>query len=180
MPSRATQASTGAATEQAWLKGINAAAGAGTGETSSPTRRDGQPQGANGKVPCRFFQSATEACKFDHSFASKEEKRSRCWHCGSTQHTQKDCPGKRQSPTKGRNSHPPTALSSSTTTAPSTTTASTLNQAAVQHQQAILDSLLGSANTMSTPAGSTLTTTSISTYSYGPGSSAAALGAPDE
>ncbi|CAE7295400.1 TY5A, partial [Symbiodinium sp. CCMP2592] len=159
-PARTSTTTTSAGADATKLKGMNAnGVGAGTGETSSPTRRGGagnQQPGNGGKVPCRFFASDAgctkgQACKFDHTFASKEAKKMKCWCCGSVQHMQKDCPVKAgaSSPTRGgAASRTPNAAPSTTA---STTQASTatpmLNQAAVQHQQAILESL-SSATTM--------------------------------
>ena len=77
------------------LKAIGGSAG--TGEaltpTSSPTRKAGS------KPPCKFFLTSSgctrgQGCKYDHSFSSKEEKKSRCWECGSQQHRKSECPTK--------------------------------------------------------------------------------------
>ena len=77
------------------LKAI--AASAGTGEaltpTGSPTRKAGS------KPPCKFFLTSSgctrgQNCKYDHSFPSKEEKKARCWECGSQQHRKGECPTK--------------------------------------------------------------------------------------
>ncbi|CAE7216076.1 Cfap91 [Symbiodinium sp. CCMP2592] len=140
------------------LKAANAT-GAGTGETTSPTRRGGGQLATTGnKVPCRFFAGDNgctkgSSCKFDHTFASKEAKKAKCWHCGSVSHTQKDCPVK-----AGKAS--PQRPSSSTTTIPTTSPQgsmpTTLNQAAVQHQQAVLESLQASSSSGSQTAASTL------------------------
>ena len=83
---------------------------AGTGEASSPTSSPSRK--STGKLPCKFFLSKTgcakgSVCKFDHTFESKEEKRTRCWECGSQLHRRGECPvaaklGKGQkSPGKG-------------------------------------------------------------------------------
>ena len=139
------------------LKGMNTSGGAGTGESGSPTRRTGDVSATSGKVPCRYFASDNgctkgQACKFDHTFPSKEAKRSRCWFCGSTKHVQKECPvktGKPTSPTKGR---------STTTPATASTPTPTMNQVTAQQQQAIMDSIQAvmgttTATTVSSTAG---------------------------
>ena len=74
---------------------------AGTGESSSPTRsptRKGTDS-SNGKPPCRYFSSKTGClwganCKYGHAFDSKEDKKARCWECGSTLHRRGECPTK--------------------------------------------------------------------------------------
>ena len=77
------------------LKAVGASSSAGTGEPASPP---GSPTRKNtGKLPCKFFLSKTgctrgPTCKFEHTFESKEEKRSRCWECGSQGHRRSDCP----------------------------------------------------------------------------------------
>ena len=77
------------------LKAIGSSAG--TGEaltpTGSPTRKTGS------KPPCKFFLTTSgctrgQNCKYDHSFPSKEEKKARCWECGSQQHRKGECPTK--------------------------------------------------------------------------------------
>ena len=148
------------------LKGMNAVThGAGTGESGSPSRRTGETSPASGKVPCRYFASDNgctkgQSCKFDHTFPSKDAKRSRCWFCGSTKHVQKECPvksGKPPTPTKGRSTTSPTASSSTTTPA--------LNQVTAQQQQAIMESIqavMGS-TTASTTSATPGTLTSVST-----------------
>ena len=77
------------------LKAIGASAG--TGEaltpTGSPTRKAGP------RPPCKFFLTSSgctrgQNCKYDHSFPSKEEKKARCWECGSQQHRKGECPTK--------------------------------------------------------------------------------------
>ncbi|CAE7198854.1 RE1 [Symbiodinium sp. CCMP2592] len=153
------------------LKGMNATTnGAGTGESGSPSRRVGDASPATGKVPCRFFASDNgctkgQACKFDHTFPSKEAKKSRCWFCGSTKHVQKECPvksGKPVSPTRGR---PTTTSTTSFTTNP------TLNQVTAQQQQAIMESIqavMGAAatpTTSATPGTLTAAPTEVSTPS---------------
>ena len=100
-------ATSAAAADSARLKGMSVGnQGAGTGESTSPTRRQGdQPSSGTGRAPCKYFVSDNgcskgQACKFDHVFPNKEAKKHRCWHCGSVIHIQKECPvkaGKAQS-----------------------------------------------------------------------------------
>ena len=160
---------TGAHQDATKLKGMNAAThGAGTGESGSPSRRTGETSPASGKVPCRYFASDNgctkgQSCKFDHTFPSKDAKRSRCWFCGSTKHAQKECPvksGKPPTPTKGRSTTSPTA---------SSTTTPALNQVTAQQQQAIMESIqavMGSttaSTTGATPGTLTLVSTNAPT-----------------
>ena len=140
------------------LKGMNATGNAaGTGEAGSPARRSAEA-GTSSKVPCRFFASDNgctkgQACKFDHTFATKEAKRNRCWFCGSTKHVQKECPvkaGRPTSPAKARTSPP------APSTNPSSTTTPTLNQVSAQQQQAIMESIQAAmGNSTTTSVGST-------------------------
>ncbi|CAE6957296.1 GIP [Symbiodinium sp. CCMP2592] len=94
-PVRSTTTTTGGGADGAKLRGINAQGqGAGTGETSSPTRRGGDAATGSGRTPCKYFMSDNgcskgQGCKFDHVFQSKEAKKLRCWHCGSVKHVQK-------------------------------------------------------------------------------------------
>ncbi|CAE7573274.1 TY1B-DR3, partial [Symbiodinium sp. CCMP2456] len=77
------------------------ALGAGTGEASSSSSPTASPQrgqkGNAASTPCKFFASDSgcrrgQACKFQHEFASRDERRARCWTCGSKQHRQSECP----------------------------------------------------------------------------------------
>ena len=67
-------------------------------DPSSPTSTNGSPARATGgKGVCKYFLSDDGCrrgalCKYSHDFTSKEEKRSRCWDCGSTKHRRKECP----------------------------------------------------------------------------------------
>ncbi|CAE7744641.1 unnamed protein product [Symbiodinium pilosum] len=90
------------------LKAIEGAT-AGTGESASPTRataRKGTDTAAS-KVPCKFFASKTGCskganCKFGHTFDNKDDKKQRCWECGSTLHHRSECPTRKpKSPKKG-------------------------------------------------------------------------------
>ena len=73
------------------LKGLQSDPSSPTSSTNSPTR----PGGA--KNACKHFLS-DDGCrrgslrKYAHDFASKDEKRNRCWDCGSTRHRRKECP----------------------------------------------------------------------------------------
>ena len=71
------------------IKAIGTGQSGGTGDastpTSSPTRRGGT------RPPCKFFLSKNgcqkgASCKYEHVFESKEDKKARCWECGSTAH----------------------------------------------------------------------------------------------
>ena len=101
--------------DQPRLRAVDGQAGTGGTSVSTPT---GSPTKAGAKGgACKFFQSEGgcrrgAACKYPHDFASKEEKRARCWFCGSRQHRQNECPVK-DSTKVGRT---PTSPSSSTTT----------------------------------------------------------------
>ena len=106
-PARSASRTSGTGDEAPKLRAVDGQAG--TGGTALRT-----PPGSPSKTakPCKFFQSEAgcrrgTTCKFPHEFASKEEKRSRCWHCGSRAHRQSECPVK----------DPNKAPSSSTTTA---------------------------------------------------------------
>ena len=154
-PARSTMSPASGGTDGTKLKGLNAQGnGAGTGESTSPARKPGDATTGTGRAPCKYFVSDNgcskgQACKFDHVFQSKEAKRSRCWHCGSVKHVQKDCPVKGSrttSPTKGQNG----GRSSSSTTTPA------LNQVSTQQQQAILESIqtaMSSATSTGTSSG---------------------------
>ena len=180
-PMRTSQpapSSSNATTEAAKLKALGTNS-AGTGDTTSPRRGANQ---ASGKVPCRFFAGDNgctkgSSCKFDHTFASKEAKKAKCWHCGAIHHTQKDCPVKagRTSPTRPKASPQPTTSTSTAASGSGPSSAATLNQAAVQHQQALIDSLQGtlssSASTTAPPA-----TTSVGPVNSGAVSHQAAAG----
>ena len=96
------------------------AIGAGTGEASSGSSPTSSPnkgnKGTASATPCKFFLGDSgcrrgQSCKYQHEFASRDEKRARCWTCGSKQHRQGDCPVREAARGKGGNS-------SSTTTKP--------------------------------------------------------------
>ena len=59
----------------------------GSNGSSNPARIGGKRQTDQG---CR----RGAGCKYTHEFSSKDEKRSRCWFCGSKQHRQPECPVK--------------------------------------------------------------------------------------
>ena len=75
------------------LRGVQAE---GSGQVpSSPSA--GSP--SRGKSICKYFASDDgcrrgAACKYEHSFAGKDDKRQRCWTCGSKTHRQGQCPTK--------------------------------------------------------------------------------------
>ncbi|CAE7319363.1 RE1, partial [Symbiodinium sp. CCMP2592] len=76
------------------LKGMTSDPASPTSSASSPT---GKGQGQ--RAPCKFWLSPEgcrrgAACKFSHVFATKEDKKARCWTCGSTTHRQAECPTK--------------------------------------------------------------------------------------
>eukprot|EP00439_Symbiodinium_sp_Y106_P022158 s6090_g2.t1 len=115
-PTRSSTRTAGGMDEPPKLRAADAQAG--TGGTAartppgSPTK-DGQRQGA-----CKFFQTDQgcrrgAGCKYTHEFSSKDEKRSRCWFCGSKQHRQPECPVKDPARAK-RNGGGTTAPSPST------------------------------------------------------------------
>ena len=103
------------------LRGVQAD-GPGPSTSTSPA---GSP--SRGKSICKYFASDEgcrrgAACKYEHSFVGKEDKRQRCWTCGSKSHRQGQCPTK--SPRKaqqGQGSPAPQSSSASTTTVAATT-----------------------------------------------------------
>ena len=106
------------------------AIGAGTGEASTTTSPTGSPTRASQRstaatTPCKFFASDAgckrgQACKFQHEFQGKDDKRARCWHCGSKQHRQNECPIKEGAK---RTREAATSSSSTTTSRPAPTVA---------------------------------------------------------
>ena len=101
----------------------------------------------NAKAPCKFFSSKTgcykgSACKFDHTFESQEDKKSRCRECGSQAHRKGDCPvlaartGKSPK-SSGKDTGQPGAASSTSTLQQ----ASLLDSSPSLRQQAILESI---------------------------------------
>ena len=87
--------------KDAKLKGLSTAPSSPTSSATSPKGKgNGQPQ------PCKFWLSDDgcrrgAACKFSHQFATKEDKKARCWTCGSKHHRQGDCPTKQNNGKKG-------------------------------------------------------------------------------
>ena len=73
------------------LKGLQSDPSSPASSANSPTRSGGA------KNACKYFLS-DDGCrrgalrKYSHDFVSKDEKRNRCWDCGSTKHRRKDCP----------------------------------------------------------------------------------------
>ena len=75
------------------LRGVHAE---GSGQAPS-TPSAGSP--SRGKSICKYFASDDgcrrgAACKYEHAFAGKDDKRQRCWTCGSKAHRQGQCPTK--------------------------------------------------------------------------------------
>ena len=104
------------------LKGVSTEPTSPTSSTTSPT---GKGQGQ--KQPCKFWMTDDgcrrgSSCKFAHQFTTKEDKKARCWTCGSKNHRQGNCPtkGGDRKGAKGNDRRTPTdtPTSSSTTTAP--------------------------------------------------------------
>ncbi|CAE7494560.1 GIP, partial [Symbiodinium necroappetens] len=76
------------------LKGVTTDHNAPSSATTSPTGK-GQKQ----QSPCKFWATDEGCrrgsnCKYAHNFASKEDKKARCWTYGSINHRQQDCPTK--------------------------------------------------------------------------------------
>ncbi|CAE7249757.1 RE1, partial [Symbiodinium natans] len=97
----------------------------GTGEqtpsSSSPSSKTGKN---GGKAPCKFFLSEAgcrrgPACQFQHEFPTKDEKKSRCWHCGSRAHRQGECPVKEATKNGGKSQRAPTPKAAAMQPAPS-------------------------------------------------------------
>ena len=142
---------------------------AGTGEASSPT--NSPKRGQAGKLLCKFFLSKTgctkgSTCKFDHTFESREEKRARCWGCGSQLHRRNECPvaakfGKGQkSPGKGGR-QPVAGLTPGTSLMPVSAPSSS--------QQAILESIQAAPPSgASLPSDTAASTSSASTLTQPP------------
>ena len=109
------------------LKGVTADNRAPSSASTSPTGK-GQKQ----QSPCKFWSTDEGCrrgsnCKYAHNFATKEDKKARCWTCGSVNHRQQECPtksgGKKGS--KGGAEH--RASGNSTTSTTSTAQVATLN-----------------------------------------------------
>ena len=137
-------------TEALRLKAVTTTTG-GTGEATSPSSSASRK--TNGKTPCKFFSSETgckrgSSCKYDHTFETKEAKRSRCWECGASNHRRAECPvaqrsGKGpKSPKRDQGSEGGGGSSSSSTTAPSLAAlAAAQPPIPVASQQALLESI---------------------------------------
>ena len=119
-PSRSTIRTTGAE-DPPRLRAADAQAGTGGTITKTPP---GSPTKAGARQgSCKFFQSEQgcrrgAGCKYAHEFASKDEKRSRCWFCGSKQHRQTECPVKDPAKAKTTGRGTSTSTSSTTTSVP--------------------------------------------------------------
>ena len=122
--------------------------------TSSPTR---------GRTPCKFFTSdngcrSGAGCQYSHEYASKEDKRSRCWTCGSKQHRQGDCAVKDPSKAKsGRGEATAKAAAMLSTPTPSATSQSPAGLA-----PSSVGAQSGSGSLLSLPATTTSTSTAPS------------------
>ncbi|CAE7478405.1 RE1, partial [Symbiodinium necroappetens] len=87
--------------KDAKLKGLSTTPSSPTSSAASPKGKgNGQPQ------PCKFWLSDDgcrrgASCKFSHQFATKEDKKARCWTCGSKNHRQGECPTKQNNGKKG-------------------------------------------------------------------------------
>ena len=88
--------------KDAKLKGMQTNPSSPTSSTASPKGKgNGQPQ------PCKFWLSDDgcrrgSSCKYAHQFATKEEKKARCWTCGTKNHRQSECPTKAGNHKKGQ------------------------------------------------------------------------------
>ncbi|CAE7454971.1 unnamed protein product, partial [Symbiodinium necroappetens] len=143
---------------------------AGTGESTSPTSPSsakGSGKGAE-KTPCKFFTSDAGckkggSCKFAHSFASREEKKSRCWTCGARNHRQADCP------VKPKTKDPATPKAAAALAVPQSATSS-MTSAATQLQTALpsASSTMPQQSTQSSTLDSTAAATSSTTTSSQP------------
>ena len=134
---------------------------AGTGEASSapssPNRKGGS------KAPCKFFLSKSgcsrgSGCKFEHVFESREDKKTRCWECGSQGHRKGECPVAAKLGKNLKNANKPEALA---TYVPTPGASSTQPQPVSLQQQSLLESIQtasasSSAATTSNPASSSL------------------------
>ena len=105
------------------------AIGQGNGESSPPS----STSPTRGKTPCKFFASDQgcrrgSSCPYEHSYLSKEDKKTRCWTCGSKQHRQGECPTKDAGKLKnGRGAATPKAAALVAPASASTGTASELS-----------------------------------------------------
>ena len=149
MPARSSGRSQGLAHEgQPQLRAVGGQAGTGEMRTpsSSPTKAGGK-QG----TPCRFFVSDAGCrrganCKYSHDFPSKEEKRARCWHCGSKQHRQGECPVK--DPSKAQKQAMPSATNVHGSTNAASTTGTTPAIASIPEPKAIGPTSSSTASTL--------------------------------
>ena len=142
------------------------------GEATSP----GSPSGpspksrssTSTKTPCKFFASDAgcrrgTSCQYGHEFASKEEKRNRCWFCGSKQHRQSECPAKESLKTNKNPKAKAAALLAAPTgsSTSSTTTGDNVGQLEHHGSQPATSSGLNVESSSSTmPAPSSATSTS--------------------
>ena len=82
--------------------------------------------GQKQQAPCKFWSTDEGCrrgsnCKYTRNFASKEDKKARCWTCGSINHRQQECPtktgGKKGSKGSGDRRAPGDSVASTTPTA---------------------------------------------------------------
>ncbi|CAE7242183.1 unnamed protein product, partial [Symbiodinium sp. CCMP2456] len=129
--------------DHAKLKGATTASntGQGTGGSGTPS---GSPK--RGKGPCKFFQSENgckrgASCTYTHEFASRADRKQRCWSCGATGHRQQECPTTSGGGAKGSGK--------STGGQSTSTTATTATASAAQVQQPAVET--GSAGAQAQP-----------------------------
>ena len=137
-PTRTSRPSQPSSSETTRLKGLSATPD--TGGSASPTSP--AKKGSASQNTCKFFLQDSgcrrgKDCKYAHEFASKEEKKSRCWVCGARNHRQSECPAKSQNKAL-RNAGD---AAESPKAGPKSTTPKNKDQEMLQNQQAILNSL---------------------------------------
>ena len=160
------------------LRAIGGGQSGGTGETASPTSSPTKKGGA--KTPCKFFSSKSgcvrgSACKFEHAFESKEDKKSRCWECGGQGHRKNACPvvAARSSKAQGKNELQAPAFTASTTTA---------ETSPALRQQAILESIQAAQHVvegMATPSPQPTSPSSMTQQSPAPSAPSASRGSEE-
>ena len=135
VPSSATSAT---------LKAIGNGQSGGTGETASPT--SSPTKKGSSKLPCKFFSSKTgcvkgAACKFEHAFESKEDRKARCWECGSQGHRKNECPAAAARHGKGLKSQGKNDTSAAGSAVSSSTQLALADTSPTSRQRAILESI---------------------------------------
>ena len=138
IPARTSAKASGTGAEgQPHLRAVGGQAG--TGEARSPSTSPTKAGGKQG-TPCRFFASDARCrrgtgCKYAHDFLNKEEKRARCWHCGSRQHRQAECPIK--DPNKAQKSALSATPARTTTSGPAPSSSSKVAMASAPEPKAV-------------------------------------------